>query len=317
MPRTGTATLPLHFGRAPHWLFSRMTLLAREIITALASEISPEGHEKDLGLFIAGGKGSKSRKTPDEIRSHGERYSIEPEPLVYASRMSAKVDNTAVQDGYQLYHHVFLFTDRGHWAVVQQGMSESDRTARRYHWLGDDLDDFVREPHKAVCCDRKSASLNMVASESGEARQVSVDISKEHPEKLKKDIQSLPELELARRHNIKPVDINVKRIRGTLLKTYEHQPEDFEALLGIRGVGPKTIRALCLVSELIYGKAPSYSDPARYSFAHGGKDGTPFPVDRKIYDRTIEIMKKAVQSSKIGNKERLHAVRRLARYYDI
>jgi hypothetical protein len=335
-----------------------MKLLAREIVTTLASEFSPEdilqrfsdpfwfqafgcvlgfdwhssgltttvmgaakegikGLEKDLGLFIAGGKGAASRKTPDEITSAGEKFSVEADNLIYASKMSAKVDNTAVQDGYQLYHHVFLFTTKGHWAVVQQGMNSDDRTARRYHWLGDDVKDFVVEPHKAVCCDKKQDSLNMVALESEDARQISAALAKERPEKMLKEIKAVNNLKLTRRHNISSADINPKRIQRTLLKMYERQPENFESLLGIQGVGPKTIRALSLVSELIYGKTPSYSDPARFSFAHGGKDGTPFPVDRKTYDRTIDIMKKAIRSAKIGNQDKLRAIRRLARYYQI
>ncbi|NOZ68389.1 MAG: DUF763 domain-containing protein [Deferribacteres bacterium] len=357
MPRTGVATLPLHYGKAPRWLFSRMSMLAREILTALASEFSPEeilrrfsdpfwfqafgcvlgfdwhssgltttvlgaakegirGLEGDIGIFIAGGKGSTSRKTPGEIESYGEKYSFEPRRLVYASKLSAKVDNTAVQDGYQLYHHVFLFTKNMHWAVVQQGMNPQNRMARRYHWLGDDVRDFVVEPHKAVCCDRRQASLNMVAARSEEARQVSVELARKGPDKLLREIRSINNLQLAKRHNITGADINPARIRGTLVRTYERQPEDFETLLAIQGVGPKTIRALSLVSELIYGNPPSYSDPARYSFAHGGKDGTPFPVDRKTYDRTIVVMKNAVQAARLGN-EKLKAVRRLADFYHL
>lgn len=364
MPRTGTATLPLHYGKAPYWLFSRMTLLSREIITALASEFSPEeilkrlsdpywfqafgcvlgfdwhssgltttvmgavkegvkGLERDLGIFIAGGKGATSRKTPEQIEFIGDKYSIETKNLIYASRMSAKVDTSAVQDGYQLYHHVLIFTPRKHWAVVQQGMNPDNKTARRYHWLGDDVKDFVVEPHKAVCCDKKQTSLNMVALESEGARQISAAIAREKPEQVLKSIKLFAEkanannLTLTKRHNITLSDINPKRLNTTLLRTYEQQPEDFERLLGIKGVGPKTIRALSLVSELIYGKTPSYKDPARFSFAHGGKDGTPFPVDRKTYDKTVALIKKAIQFSKIGNKEKLNAIKRLSGYFEI
>lgn len=358
MPRTGTATLPLHYGKAPAWLFSRMKLLAREIIIAISAEYGPvevlqklsdpywfqafgcvlgfdwhssgltttvlgaakegmRGLEKDVGLFIAGGKGSTSRKTPDEIVSYGERHAIEPERLVYASKMSAKVDNTAIQDGYQIYHHVFLFTSNGSWAVVQQGMNEQNGMARRYHWLGQNVKDFVVEPHAAVCCNERHESLNMVAGMSEDARQMSVALSRQNPDSLLREICSLQNLEMTRRHAIVTTDINPKRIQGTLLRTYEQQPENFETLLGMQGVGPKTVRALSLVSELIYGKAPSYSDPARFSFAHGGKDGTPFPVDRKTYDRTIGIMKKAVELAKLGNADKLDAIKRLSRFYEL
>lgn len=356
MRRTGTATLPLHYGKAPRWLFSRMTLLSREIITALASEFSPEeilkrfsdpywfqafgcvlgfdwhssgltttvigaikegtkGLEKDLGFFIAGGKGTTSRKTPEQIESLGEKHSVETNNLTYASRMAAKVDNTAVQDGYQLYHHAFVFTRKGHWAVVQQGMNPDNKTARRYHWLGDDVKDFVVEPHKAVCCDKKQVTLNMVAVESEGARQISTAISRQSPDKVIREINTIMNIELTKRHGVTLSDINPKKLHSILLKTYEQQPEDFERLLGINGTGPKTIRALSLVSELIYGKPPSYRDPARFSFAHGGKDGTPFPVDRKTYDKTIAVIKKAIQSSKIGNQERINAIRRLTGYF--
>ncbi|MCK5511492.1 MAG: DUF763 domain-containing protein [Thermodesulfovibrionia bacterium] len=354
MPRTGISTMPLHYGRAPRWLFSRMTLLAREIITALSTEFNPEevlkrfsdpywfqafgcvlgfdwhssgltttvlgatkegikGLEKDLNFFIAGGKGTTSRKTPEQIDRIGYRHSIGTKKLIFASRMSAKVDNTAVQDGYQLYHHSFLFTRRGSWAVVQQGMNPCDKTARRYHWLGQDVKDFVVEPHSAVCCNKKKPSLNLVAAESRGARQVSTALAREHPEKI---LASLRNLTLTKRHNIRLSDINPKKLYSILVKTYERQPADFEKLLGIKGVGPKTIRALSLISELVYGKPPSYRDPARFSFAHGGKDGTPFPVDKKTYDKTVSAMKKAIQSSKIGNQQKLNAIKKLSGYFE-
>lgn len=358
MLRTGIATLPLHYGKAPPWLFTRMTRLSREIITALAAEYSPEvilqrlsdpywfqsfgcilgfdwhssgltttvlgavkegikGLERDLGVFIAGGKGAASRKTPDHLELLGQKFSIDTEKMIYASRMSAKVDSAAVQDAYQLYHHVLVFTRKKHWAVIQQGMNPLHRTARRYHWLGKEIKSFVVEPHKAVCCDTKTRSLNMVSLMSEEARHVSTGISKENPDKVIMELRSLQNMTLTKGHAITRSDINPARLRSILLKTYERQPENFEALLGIRGVGPKTIRALSLLSELLYGTAPSYRDPARFSFAHGGKDGTPYPVDRKTYDRTVRIMKKAIESSKIGNRDKINAIKRLASYYNL
>jgi hypothetical protein len=357
MKKTGIATLPLHYGKAPRWLFDRMTALSREIIHAVVSEFGQKslleklsdpywfqalgcilgfdwhssgltttvtgalkeglrGMERELGVFIAGGKGATSRKTPEHIEMYAHKYLMNPEPLIYASRMSAKVDNTAVQDGYQLYHHVFVFTEQQEWAVIQQGMNEHKRTARRYHWFSESVKEFVVEPHTAVCCDKKNRTLNMVALESTDARQISTDVSKEKPEKTIKDIKKIQKLELTERHNITATDIDPKRLYRILTKTYEKQPEDFEKLLGIRGVGPKTIRALSLISELIYGAPPSYHDPARFSFAHGGKDGTPFPVDRQTYDKTIDIMKKAINSAKIGNQAKMEALRRLRKYFD-
>ncbi len=359
MPKTGIATLPLHYGKAPKWLFDRMVALSREITYAIVSEFGQKafleklsdpfwfqalgcvlgfdwhssgltttvtgalkeglrGMERELGVYMAGGKGATSRKTPEQITIYADKYLINPMPLTYASRMSAKVDNTAVQDGYQLYHHVFIFTYMGEWAVVQQGMNENKRTARRYHWLGSAVNEFVVEPHIAVCCDRKDTTLNMVALESENARQVCTDLSKEKPEKTIKEIKKIQELELTERHNVTAADINPKRLYRILTKTYERQSEDFERLLGIKGVGPKTIRALSLISELIYGIPPSYRDPARFSFAHGGKDGTPFPVDRNTYDRTIDVMKNAIHSAGagIGNQARMEAIRRLAKYFE-
>jgi len=358
MPKTGIATLPLHYGRAPRWLFDRMTALSREITYAVVSEFGQKvfleklsdpywfqalgcvlgfdwhssgltttvtgalkeglrGMECELGVFIAGGKGATSRKTPDHIRMYSDKYIINPEPLIYASRMSAKVDNTAVQNSYQLYHHVFIFTYKREWSVIQQGMNANKRTARRYHWLSSAMKEFVVEPHAAVCCDKKGTTLNMVAFESGDVRQVCTDLSKGKPEKAIKEIKNIQELELTERHKVTAADIDPKRLYRILTKTYERQPEDFERLLGIRGVGPKTIRALSLVSELIYGTPPSYRDPARFSFAHGGKDGTPFPVDRKTYDKTIDVMKKAIFAARIANKDKIEALRRLAYHYHI
>jgi hypothetical protein len=357
MPKTGIATLPLHYGRAPKWLFDRMTALSREIIYAVVSEFGQKvfleklsdpywfqalgcvlgfdwhssgltttvtgalkeglrGMERELGVFIAGGKGATSRKTPDHIRMYSDKYVLNPDPLIYASRMSAKVDNSAVQDGYQLYHHVFVFTEKSEWAVIQQGMNANKKTARRYHWFSENLKEFVVEPHTAVCCDKKNKTLNMVAFESSDARQVCTDVSKEKPEKTISEIKKIQSLDLTERHNVTLSDIDPKKIYRILTKTYERQPGDFERLLGIRGVGPKTIRALSLISELIYGMPPSYRDPARFSFAHGGKDGTPFPVDRKIYDKTIDIMKNAINSAKIGNEAKMQAIRRLTKYFE-
>ena len=351
--------MPLHYGKAPAWLFKRMSALAREITWLMVTELGQDaflkklsdpywfqslgcvlgfdwhssgltttvtgalkeglkGMERELGVFMAGGKGAASRKTPDEIKSYGDRHFIEADPasLIYSSRMSAKVDNTAVQDGYQLYHHVMVFTSKGDWAVVQQGMNNENRMARRYHWLGSAVKSFVEEPHAAVCCDKRQSALNMVAVESEEARGASAVLAREKPEALLREIRKLDELEMAKRHNVTFADVSLKRLSRVFLKTYEKQPVDFEHLLGIEGVGPKTIRALSLVSEIIYGKKPSYRDPARFSFAVGGKDGTPYPVDKRVYDETTQIMGKAINAAKISNREKLDAIKRLAGFYD-
>ncbi|GAB4264849.1 MAG: DUF763 domain-containing protein [Deferrisomatales bacterium] len=353
--RTGTARLPLHTGKAPHWLFSRMVRLAREIVRHLVEEHGPEevlrrlsdpfwfqalgcvlgfdwhssgvttttcgavkegikGLEGELGLFAAGGKGRASRRTPREIEAGCEATGLDAAPLVYASRMAAKVDSAAVQDGYQIYHHAFFFTEGGRWCVVQQGMDETVGMARRYHWLGEGVGDFVCEPHAAVCCDRRGAPLNLVARESGEVRGASAALARRPSEEVVRLAARLPELELPRRHRVSTADVNPRHLKKILLRTYERAPEDFEALLGIEGVGAKTLRALALVSELVYGARASARDPARFGFAHGGKDGTPYPVDRSTYERTVEILHRALDRSRVDRTDKVRAFRRLAAF---
>jgi len=273
-----------------------------------------KGLERDLGLFVAGGKGKASRKTPSEIEIWGEKISMDPAPLVYASRMSAKVDSSAVQDGYQLYHHTFLFTAGGSWTVVQQGMNETNRYARRYHWLGESVTDFVNEPHSAILSEARGETLNLTASESQPARTTITAIAtEEQPEKVYAELKRLKTLSLPSRHQIVTSDLHPDSLRKIILSAYERQPQDFEQLLGLSGVGAKTIRALSLISELIHGVAPSYRDPARYSFAHGGKDGIPYPVDRETYDQSIELLSKAINKTKLGLSEKQKAFQRLNR----
>ena len=353
--KTGIAYLPLHYGKAPRWLFDRMVKLAREITIAIVADFGSEemlrrlshpywfqafgcilgfdwhssgvtttlcgalkegikGLEQDLGLFIAGGKGRTSRRTPSEIETWGERVSLNPAPLVYASRMSAKVDSSAVQDGYQLYHHTFLFTSTGSWTVIQQGMNEVNRYARRYHWLGEAVSSFVNEPHSAILSEAKGQALNLVARESDSARTTIADIAtQQKPHDILTDLKRLKTLNLPSHHPIGVHDLHPDSLSKILLSTYERQPHDFEQLLGLSGVGPKTIRALSLISELVYGVAPSYQDPARYSFAHGGKDGIPYPVDRKTYDQSIELLRKAIHKTKLGIREKNETINRLNR----
>lgn len=356
--RTGIANLPLHYGKAPAWLFERMRDLSREITLVVVEEFGSEemlrrlsdpfwfqafgavlgfdwhssgltttvcgalkeglrGLERELGLFVAGGKGRTSRRTPREIEEVGDLLVIDAQDLVYASKMAAKVDSAALQDGYQIYHHCFIFTTKGSWSVVQQGMNETNRYARRYHWLSDDLESFVCEPHSAICCDQRGVTLNMVAEESDSARSVTTELSKEKPDKLISEVKRLQNLDLPHRHEVMVRDLNPERLKRILLKTYERQPQSFEQLLGIEGVGPKTIRSLSLISELVYGVKPSFRDPARYSFAHGGKDGYPYPVDRENYDRSIEILRKAISTARIGNREKLDALKRLTHLADL
>jgi uncharacterized protein len=272
------------------------------------------GVDRELGLYVAGGKGATSRKTPAEITATCEKLGRDPVPLVYASRMSAKVDNAAVQDGYQLYHHAFVFTADGEWCVVQQGMNDATSMARRYHWLSDRLTDYVSEPHAAICCDATTDTLNLVAAESAPSRSASALLATQKPEVTLQALGHLPLLDMPRRHHVATADIDPRFLHKVLLRTYDAAPADFESLLSIEGVGAKTLRALALTAELIYGTAASRSDPARFAFAHGGKDGTPFPVDRTTYDATIEVMRDALNGARIDRGEKVRAFRRLAEF---
>jgi len=272
------------------------------------------GTERELGVYVGGGKGAVSRRTPGEIKQYCDRLSLDPQPLVYASRMSAKVDSAAVQDGYQLYHHAFFFTPSGAWCVVQQGMNDANGMARRYHWLAAALISYVNEPHAAICAEAESPTLNLVAAESDGTRTASAELARQKPAAVLDALKRLPLLSMPRRHAVLISDVNPQHLDRILLKTYERAPENFETLLGIEGVGAKTLRALALASELIYGAAASTRDPARFSFAHGGKDGFPYPVDVETYDKTVHVLREAVNKANIDRSERVAALKRLVDY---
>jgi hypothetical protein len=354
--RTGSATLPLHGGRAPRWLFDRMARLAPEIVEAIVLEhgrsaflerlsephwfqafgcvlgfdwhssgvtttvcgalkdgLADRSH--DLGIYVAGGKGRASRQTPSELGDLGARLGIDGARLAYNSRMAAKVDSAAVQDGFGIYHHSFFLSADGEWAVVQQGMREHDTSARRYHWLGSRVSDFVNEPHAAIASSGPSDAqcvLNMVASESGAARSASTEFARSEPRHVDREIARVITLALPSRHWVDiEKDVNPAHLRKVLLGTYEANPRSYEELLAVPGVGPKAVRALALVADVVYGSPASMRDPARFSFAHGGKDGHPYPVNRAVYDHSIEWLRDAVGKAKIGNSDRLRALRSL------
>jgi len=273
-----------------------------------------KGLEKELGLVVAGGKGGTSRKTPSEIESFGEVLSLPQEKikhLIYASKMSAKVDTSALQDGFQLYHHNFIFTRRGEWTVFQQGMNPDLKAARRYHWLSSSFKEFVEEPHTAICTEKRTTALDLTARESRTTRDLSPKLVKDNFPALLKDLKKLETLNLPESHPIHPVNFDVKRLDKIIRKIKEREPEDFERMLGLSGVGPKTILALSLISELIYGTKPSWKDPARYSFAHGGKDGYPYPVQKETYDQSIEILSRAINKAKIERSDKVKALKAL------
>ncbi len=319
----------------PVWFQSLGTVLAFDwnasglttILTAALKE-AIRGEEQALGVFICGGKGKTSRKTPDEIAAWGDRLSLGDEKakgLVYNSKMAAKVDSALIQDGFQIYHHSFFFSRRGSWAVVQQGMNTEAGRARRYHWHSERAKDLIEEPHTAIMSDaRVQRVLNMTARDSGKSRVISADlvsqplpslmrdieVIRKHSSrlsqmaKLRKGEESLTLLNLEDRefkhHPVIVEDFSKSKYLEKILgKLVDAQPENYEELVATQGVGPKTIRALALVAEVIYGAEPSYRDPARYSFAHGGKDATPYPVDQKTYDRTIETLRQLVWKTRL------------------
>jgi hypothetical protein len=278
----------------------------------------------DLGIDVAGGKGKASRKAPAEITAAADRLGFDQgtgDALVTASKLSAKVDSAAVQDGFHLYHHTFLLAPSGGWAVIQQGKDE--RHARRYHWLGARVTDFTCEPHEGVRTEgrRPLEVLNLIAAEAAASRRAQAQLVLfEDPDRLLNELERVtcgPTLFAPDHHPVLRADVNIPRLRKIVRRAHEAQPADFAALLGTEGVGPATVRALALLAELIHGAPPSRSDLserrwADYSYAHGGKDGHPFPVDRSTYERSIHVLEGAVRRAQVGDLERAHAFRRLA-----
>ena len=265
------------------------------------------------GLVIAGGKGRTSRQTPREIEAACWNTGQDAVPLVLASRLSAKVDSAAVQDGFQVYHHTFLFADDGSWAVVQQGMCEANAMARRYHWLNPRR--FDRDPHAGIsgATSPTQEVLNLVAAEAEGNRTISAALAREEPAVVVRELHRMRTLAMPRRHEVRLSDVDPGRLERILVHAYEAQPDSYTDLLAVPGVGAKALRALSLVAELAYGEPASVRDPVSYTFAHGGKDGTPFPVDRLTYDATIESVRRAVTDAQLGRNDKVEALRRLAR----
>ena len=366
--RTGFADLPLHAGKCPTWLFVRMKRLGAAITQAIVYEhgeqeflrrisnpfffqslgcvLAFDWHSSGLtttvcgalkeglsleehGITVAGGKGKTSRKTPSEIVEKAEFAGLESDQLVRASRLAAKVDSAAVQDGFQLYHHCLFFSSEGDWAVVQQGLNAPENAgldwlgaiiggkARRYHWLSDGLQSFVNEPHAAVCADENKDGnvLNLVASESVEARKASVDLVNDGTLLRESGQQTLSECEAPAKVLVMQREHLVdSRQYKALANAQELCPENYEQLLLCPGNGPKTVRALALTSELVYGTEASWKDPARYSYSHGGKDLTPYPVDKSGMYKTAQFLEQAVEEAKLEKKEKLDALRRLSEW---
>ncbi|MGN6401790.1 MAG: DUF763 domain-containing protein [Flavisolibacter sp.] len=349
MKRSGSADLPLHSGYVPQWLYQRMAKLGFAITEAIISEYGAKEflsrmsdpfwfqsfgavmgmdwhssgittsvmgslkravnpHSKELGIYICGGKGKFSKDAPKELLLVGEQTGLNGDELVRFSKLSAKVDNTAVQDGFQLYIHNFIVSNEGDWTVVQQGMREGDAMARRYHWHSQHVRSFVEEPHTAICGVNQGKILNLTATEAGNTRQGMLNITQEKPELMMQEIQHLV---MPNHHDVRSKDLDLKRLGAALWLAHDTQPKDFEALLLLEGVGPRTVQSLALVSEVIHGTPSRFRDPARFSFAHGGKDGHPFHVPTKTYDEVISTLQNAVHKAKIGQADKSQALKKL------
>ncbi len=348
--KRGSADLPLHWGTVPPWLAQRMSLLGGTIVEAIVIEygraallqrlsdpfwfqslgcvLGMDWHSSgittsvmnalkkavnkrsaELGIYICGGRGNSSRQTPSELLQIAGQTGLNGAELVRCSKLSAKVDNTAVQDGFQLYLHSFVVSKEGDWAVIQQGMNPNNRMARRYHWLSSSLQSFMEEPHTSVCGKNQGLILNLTDKTAMPTKEGILELTKENPDKLMKEVSLI----LPRHHEVKEKDVNLKRLGAALILAHETEVSNMESLLLLEGVGPRTLQSLTLVSEVIHGTPSRFSDPARFSFAHGGKDGHPFPVPTRVYDETIQVFDKAIHQSKLGYNEKSEALKNLSR----
>lgn len=348
--KRGTADLPLHYGTVPPWLAQRMSLLGGAIAEAIVIEygrpellrrlsdpfwfqslgcvLGMDWHSsgittsvmnalrkaincrsEELGVYICGGRGKFSRETPNQLLEVADKTGLNGNELVRHSKLAAKVDNTAVQDGFQLYLHTFIVTKEGEWAVIQQGMNPNERMARRYHWLSSSLRSFMEEPHTSVCGRNLGLILNLTDKLAAPTKDGIVELTKETPDKLMREVSII----LPNHHEVKAEDVNLKRLGAALLLAHETNVTDMESLLLLEGVGPRTLQSLTLVSEVIHGTPSRFSDPARFSFAHGGKDGHPFPVPTSVYDETVEVFDKAIRQARLGDKEKSDALKNLSK----
>ncbi|MBK5721937.1 DUF763 domain-containing protein [Dysgonomonas sp. Marseille-P4677] len=348
--KRGHADLPLHYGTVPPWLAQRMSLLGGAIVEAIIIEygrsallqrlsdpfwfqslgcvLGMDWHSSgittsvmnalkkainkrsaELGVYVCGGRGKSSRQTPSELIEIANKTGLDGDELVRNSRLSAKVDNTAIQDGFQLYLHSFIVTVEGEWAVVQQGMNGESRMARRYHWLSSVLTSFIEEPHTSVCGENQGLILNLTDKLAASTKGRILELTKEIPDRLMREVSII----LPNHHEVHAENVNLKRLGAALILAHEKNISDIESLLLLEGVGPRTVQSLTLVSEVIHGTPSRFSDPARFSFAHGGKDGHPFPVPIRVYDQTIEIFDKAIHQAKLGDKDKSDALKNLSK----
>jgi len=352
MKRSGLADLPLHGGRVPSWLAERMTALGTavaesviqqygrsaflsrlsdpfwfqalgcvmgmdwhssgittSVLGALKKGLNPRAHE--LGLYLCGGRGRHSRHTPDELRAVADRVGLDGEALVRTSRLAARIDNNAIADGFQIYLHTFVLAADGEWAIVQQGMNTAQRLARRYHWHSAAVQDFVCEPHTAIVGPPAGTIQNLVDARAEPARAALVSIARTDPVRTLTDIRKLT---MPSRHDVRAADVDEKRLGAVLALAYERDLRDFASLLLVEQLGPRTLQSLALVAEIIHGAPSRFQDPARFSFAHGGKDGHPFPVPLQTYDEAIAVLRRGLDAAKVGRTDKVEGVARLDRF---
>ena len=352
MKRSGTADLPLHGGRVPSWLAERMTVLGTaisesvlyhygrsELLTrlsdpfwfqalgcvmgmdwhssgittsvlgALRRGLNPRAHE--LGIYLCGGRGKHSRKTPAELLAIAARCGLDGDTLVRASRLTARVDNNAIADGFQLYLHSFILSSKGEWAVVQQGMNDATGMARRYHWHSATVRDFVSEPHTAIVGESQGTIMNLVDGQAAPAQRALLEIVRENPERTLSETRKLT---MPRHHDVRTSDVDLKRLGAVLALAYEREFRDFGELLLLEKLGPRTLQSLAFVAEVVHGTPTRFADPARFSFAHGGKDGHPFPVPLNTYDQSISVLRRALDAAKLGHPEKMDGFKRLDRF---
>jgi hypothetical protein len=345
------ADMPLHYGQVPPWLYQRMSKLGVAIVEAIILEYgrtavlqrlsdpfwfqalgcvlgmdwhssgittsvmgalkrSVNERSKELGIYICGGKGKHSKETPAELLRIAESTGLNGDALVRASKLSAKVDNTAIQDGFQLYLHSFILSSDGEWAVVQQGMNNATGMARRYHWHSTAFTSFVEQPHTFIYGANQGQILNITDKQAGTTRAGILQLAKEDPALLLPEIRKLV---MPAHHDVQAKDVNLKRLGSVLAVAYQKEHLDMESLLLLEGLGPRTLQSLVLVSEVIHGTPSRFDDPARFSFAHGGKDGHPFPVPTMVYDEAIQTLENALLRAKLGNTDKAEAIKNLAK----
>lgn len=333
--------LVLHYGRDevlrrlahPFWFQSLGCVMGMDwhssgittsVVGALKRGLAPVADE--LGIWVCGGRGRHSRRTPDELRSLAERHGLDGDGLVHTSRLAAKVDNSAVQDGFQIYLHAFVVAADGQWTIVQQGLNPEVKTARRYHWLSQQVTSFVEDPHSAIEGEAGAADIvNLADRRAAQARETTVDLVRKGPEAALRELRDIrgapaqgrlalgPHLIMPEHHDVRPEDVMERRLFGALAAAEAAAPDTFEQLLLTQGLGPRTLASLALVSEVVHGAPSRFSDPARFSMAHGGKDGDPFPVPLKVYDETLRVYRDAVANAKLGRDVQFEALKRLDR----